>query len=85
MRGRRSGVVAAKASHLLVRGRRRRGVARERSEPLVAVSGMPLHELLMLAKDGWPNVEKTITCIRSKFGAVILTCLAIHKNKILDM
>jgi hypothetical protein len=84
MRGRRSGVVAATASHLLVRGRRR-GVARERSEPLVAVSGMPLRELLMLAKDGWPNVEKTITCIRSKFGAVILTCLAIHKNKILDM
>jgi hypothetical protein len=47
-RGRRSGVVVAGASHLLARGRRS-GVTQGRSEPPIAVSGVLLHELRMLA------------------------------------
>jgi hypothetical protein len=37
-------VAAARASHLLAR-RERSGAARGKSEPPVAVSGLPLHEL----------------------------------------
>jgi hypothetical protein len=55
--GRRSGAAAARASHLMVQGRRR-GAAQGRSKPPVAVSGLPLRELRMLAKHGWPNVTK---------------------------
>jgi hypothetical protein len=77
--GRRSGAAVAKASHLLTRGRKR-SAARGRSKPPVGVSGMLLRELwMLLANHGWPNVEKTTTCIRSKFGAYI-TCTKIWKQ-----
>jgi hypothetical protein len=60
-------VVAARASHLLSRGRRS-GAARGRSEPPVTVSGLLLREpRMLLANHGLPNVERTKTCIRSKF------------------
>jgi hypothetical protein len=59
-RGRRSDVAAAGASHLLAWGRRR-SAARGRSEPPVALSGLPLHELRMLANHSWPNIEKIAT------------------------
>jgi hypothetical protein len=42
-------VVVARASHLLAARERRGGVARGRSEPPVAVSGLPLRELRVLA------------------------------------
>jgi hypothetical protein len=39
-------------------------VARERSKPLVVVSGLLLCEFrMLLANYAWPNVEKTITCL----------------------
>jgi hypothetical protein len=44
----RCGAVAAGSSHLLARGRRS-GAAQGRSKPLVAVSGLPLRKLRMLA------------------------------------
>jgi hypothetical protein len=43
VRGRRSGAAAAGASHLVARGR---------SKSPIAVSGLPLHELRMLANYG---------------------------------
>jgi hypothetical protein len=64
--------MVARASHLLARGRRS-GAAQGRSEPPVAISGLPLHELRMLANHGWPTLE------------TILTCLAILEEKILDI
>jgi hypothetical protein len=66
------------ASHLLARGRS--GAARGSSEPLIAVLGLPLRELRMLANHGWPHVEK-----QQHVSEAILTYLAIHKNKILEM
>jgi hypothetical protein len=66
-RGRRCGVATARASHLLMQGRRN-GVAQGRSEPPVVVSGLPPHELRMLANYGWPNIEKIATCIRSNYN-----------------
>jgi hypothetical protein len=41
------GAAMARASHILL--------ARGRSEPPVAVSGLPLYELRMLANHGWPS------------------------------
>jgi hypothetical protein len=52
---RRSGVTVAIASHLLAVQGRRSGAAHGRSEPLVAVSGLPLCELRMLTNHCWPN------------------------------
>jgi hypothetical protein len=62
-RGRRSGAVVARASHLMARGRRS-GASRGRSKPLIVVSGLPLRELRVLANHRWPNVEKIATCTR---------------------
>jgi hypothetical protein len=47
MRGRRTGVVAAVASHLVAQGRS--GAAQGRSKPPIVVSGLPLRELRMFA------------------------------------
>jgi hypothetical protein len=49
-RGRRSGVVAARDSHLLVRGRRS-GVTRGRNKPPIAVSGLASSECLLTMVD----------------------------------
>jgi hypothetical protein len=68
MQQRRSGVAAAEVFHLLARGRS--GAARGRSEPPVAVSGLPLCELQMLVNHGWPNVEKIVTYIRCKLKCI---------------
>jgi hypothetical protein len=62
-RGRRSAsAAAARASHLLARGRRS-GAARGKSEPPIAVLDLLLHEPRMLANHGWLNVWKTTTCL----------------------
>jgi hypothetical protein len=50
-RERRSGAVAARASHLMAQGRRS-GAARGRSKPPVAVSGLSLRELQMISNHG---------------------------------
>jgi hypothetical protein len=61
---RRTSVAVARASHLLARS----GAARGRNKPPVEVSGLLLHELIMLlANHGWSNIKITTTCIRSKF------------------
>jgi hypothetical protein len=61
--GRRSGAMTAGASHLVAWGRRS-DAARGRSKSPVAVSGLPLHELRVLANHGWHNVTKnSATCI----------------------
>jgi hypothetical protein len=50
------------ADLLDARGRRSVALARGRSEPPVAVSGLLLHKLqMLLANHGWPNVEKITT------------------------
>jgi hypothetical protein len=55
---RRNSVAAVRASHLLAVRGRRGGVTRGRSsEPPVAISGLPLHELGMLANHRWPNMQ----------------------------
>jgi hypothetical protein len=59
IRWRRSGVAAAKASHLLTVWGRRGDAARWRSEPPIAVPDLPLRELWMLANNRWSNVKKT--------------------------
>jgi hypothetical protein len=55
----RSGAAVAGASHLVTRGRRS-GAALGRSKPPVAVLGLPLYKLRMLANYGYPNVTKNI-------------------------
>jgi hypothetical protein len=61
--GRRSGAAATGASHLIAWGRRS-GEARGRSKPPIAVLGLPLYELWVLANHRWPNVEKIVRCKR---------------------
>jgi hypothetical protein len=56
---RRSDAAATRASHVLATRGKRGGAAQGRSEPLIAVSGLPFHELWMLANHRWPNIEKT--------------------------
>jgi hypothetical protein len=65
--------VAARASQFLVARGKRSGAARGRSESFVAILGLPLRELQMLANHSWPNVEK------------LATYLVILQNKIPDM
>jgi hypothetical protein len=69
----RSSAATAKASQLLAAWERRGGAAQGKSESLVAISGLPLRELRMLANHRWPNIEKTVITSNQSYYKIIKT------------